>query len=114
MIDKKKMLLLWDYDPDTRKISKLKIVDIDKQTPQDMGLSASAGASDAGWLTSDLPIQTPIGLWAYLMTCHGFESVEAKRAALYQFRNVEDQKNWTTMLLRELGDPKIDSIVESE
>jgi hypothetical protein len=50
----------------------------------------------------------------YLMTCHGFATVEETRAALYQVRQIEEEKKWTTMLLLELSDPKIEQIIENE
>jgi hypothetical protein len=107
MIDPQKMIVLWDSDDEFR-ITKLRVVNIDEQTPQIDNLPASAGACDEGWLESGRRVvNTPLGLYAHLATAYGFKSREQAIQILREFQKVSGQ-DWARQLARAAGDDSED------
>lgn len=117
MIAADKMMLLWESDDKTGQIIRVKMVDHETNranAADQRNYLSSRGACDLGWMTTGKVIDTPIGLWAYLATCYGFATDEVKKTALWAFRGVDGQKEWTSLMLRELGDKKITSVESQE
>jgi hypothetical protein len=106
------MIALWQSAEDTHTVTKVRVMDTHDQT------DATAreyfhwdGCGDMRWLAQ--PLCTPIGVFMQLLV-HGFANREVLLAALYQFRNVEGQRDWTTQMLFQLDDPNIERIVDEE
>jgi hypothetical protein len=89
-----RMIVLWDETPRTHIVTKLRVMNTLDQTDRtDHEYPNSAECCDSRWLTDWQ--HTPLGLFVQLLA-DGFPSCADMQAALYQFRNVEGQKGWTS------------------
>ena len=69
------------------------------------------GCTDDDWLTCAL--STPLGVFVSLLV-HGFESRKEMQSVLHQFRNVQGQEDWATVLLQISDDPNIERVLADE
>ena len=92
-------LILWNDE--RGKITELRVVDIHDQGEWSGRLDNSAGACNHDWLDQD-PLNTPMGLWLWLLTKWGFADEEVMIVALREFSHIDGQP-WATQLLRRLG-----------
>ena len=107
-----RMIVLWDEAPGTHIVTKLRVMNTLDQTDRtDHEYPNSAGCCASRWPTEWQ--HTPLGLFVQLLA-DGFPSRVDMQAALYQFRNVEGLKGWTSVLLVRTEDPNIARILDQE
>jgi hypothetical protein len=107
-----RMIVRWACADPSHTVTRLRVVDVADQTActgQEYPFSEGAGRID--WLTE--PLSTPLGIFVQLLV-DGFPNPADVRAALYQFRQVEGQQDWTSALLFQLEDPDIEGILDRE
>jgi hypothetical protein len=100
MIPAEKMIALWEIDNDML-ITRLVIVNIDKQPVAASKIPASAGACDQGWVDGGL-MNTPLGLFTFLSVSYGYKNRQVAIASVREFGKVEGQ-DWVADLLIRMG-----------
>jgi hypothetical protein len=100
MIPVEKMIALWETDNDML-ITRLLILNIDKQPVAASNIPASAGACDQGWMDGGL-MNTPLGLFTFLSVSYGYKNRQVAIASVREFGKVEGQ-DWVADLLTRMG-----------
>lgn len=107
-IPAKNAIVLWSHElgdgiGDGAEITRLHVCRKDMQPAWTRDLPCSRGACSSEWLNGSW-YETPMGLFIELAVTDGFVSKQAKIEALREFGKIAGQAEWTTMLLRELGE----------
>ena len=105
-----KMAVRFRYLPDDT-VAEVQIVHAEDPTRGTDVRRVSTGCTDADWLSC--AISTPLGVFVSLLV-HGFASRKEMQSVLHQFRNVQGQEDWATVLLQISDDPNIERVLTEE
>src|SRR3954453_11705741 len=103
MIPAEKMIALWETDNDML-ITRLVILNVEKQPVSASNIPANAGASDQGWMGGGF-IDTPLGLFKFLSVSYGYKNRQVAIASVREFGKVEGQ-DWVADILARMGAEK--------
>jgi hypothetical protein len=105
-----KMAVRFRYLPDDT-VTDVQVVHAEDPTRGTDVRRVSTGCTDNDWLSCAL--STPLGVFVLLLV-HGFASRKEMQSVLHQFRNVEGQEDWATVLLQVSEDPNIERVLAEE